>query len=414
MSTPNLFTNSATTQSYMAANSGMDGAQQTDGETLFQQASQSHQPEVLVKRQFEQCNQTQKSKLANEFIEAADREGISQLAATPDGQYALAVVYDHAGSDGRGTMHQVHEEQGNTAVDYTPEGGLVCTVQSVQEVERSPEEQDLDKLTKQYAANKSGKMPLPPSESLRLRNEIERVSKIVNPGQQNMWGEYTPQEKQYLEDQALKERQAANNLGMWVGGPVFAAMPVLGRVLDAPEPVVEGLGQINAEIAGGKAFGRQGRGMESVRTAINIGPAKAYVLDTKNVRVEQPGRMMQGQGIAPDRVLLNELSSRDIKYTPDNIVRIAKNADGRIYFLETGNSKAGLRHIVDGHGTDFARRGISESQIPDAVITAITRGSVVGHQGRRPIYEVEFNGQIHRIAVTSSNNGFIVGANPAR
>jgi hypothetical protein len=97
----------------------MDSAQQTEGETLFQQASQSHQPEVLVKRQFEQRNQNQKSKLANEFIASAGREGISQLAATPDGQHALAVVYDHAGSDGRGAMRQVHEEQGNTAVDYT-------------------------------------------------------------------------------------------------------------------------------------------------------------------------------------------------------------------------------------------------------------------------------------------------------
>ncbi|MCG8486744.1 MAG: hypothetical protein MI756_04675 [Chromatiales bacterium] len=119
MSTPNLFTNSATAQSYTAVNSGIDGAQQTEGETLFQQASQSHQPEVLVKRQFEQRNQSQKSKLANEFISSAGREGISQLAATPGGQHALAVVYDHAGSDGRGLMRQVHEEQGNTAVDYT-------------------------------------------------------------------------------------------------------------------------------------------------------------------------------------------------------------------------------------------------------------------------------------------------------
>ncbi|MCG7976354.1 MAG: hypothetical protein JAZ16_14955, partial [Candidatus Thiodiazotropha taylori] len=119
MSTPNLYTNSAPARSYTAVNSGMDGAQQTEGDTLFQQASQSHQPDVLVKRQFEQHNQTQRSKLANEFISSAGREGISQLAATPDGQHALAVVYDHAGSDGRGMMRQVHEEQGGTAVDYT-------------------------------------------------------------------------------------------------------------------------------------------------------------------------------------------------------------------------------------------------------------------------------------------------------
>ncbi|MCG8018267.1 MAG: hypothetical protein JAY97_18830 [Candidatus Thiodiazotropha sp. 'RUGA'] len=97
----------------------MDGTQQSDGETLFQQASQSHQPDVLIKRQFEQRNQTQKSKLANEFIASAGREGISQLAATPDGQHALAVVYDHADSDGRGLMRQMYEEQGSTAVDYT-------------------------------------------------------------------------------------------------------------------------------------------------------------------------------------------------------------------------------------------------------------------------------------------------------
>ncbi|MEW8624536.1 MAG: hypothetical protein AB2551_02135, partial [Candidatus Thiodiazotropha sp.] len=110
--------------------------------------SQSHQPEVLVKRQFEQRNQSQKSKLANEFITSAGPEGISQLAGTPDGQHALAVVYDHAGSEGRGLMRQVHEEQGNTAVDYTDRGqsaessgnvsrlGLTQTIpEPVQEIE---------------------------------------------------------------------------------------------------------------------------------------------------------------------------------------------------------------------------------------------------------------------------------------
>jgi hypothetical protein len=119
MSTANLFTNSTLAQSYTAVNSGVGGAQQTEGETLFKQASQSHQPEVLVKRQFEQRNLSQKSKLANEFISSAGREGIIQLASTPDGQHALAVVYNHAGSDGRGMMRQTHEAQGNTAVDYT-------------------------------------------------------------------------------------------------------------------------------------------------------------------------------------------------------------------------------------------------------------------------------------------------------
>ncbi|MET0008632.1 MAG: EndoU domain-containing protein [Candidatus Thiodiazotropha sp. 6PLUC9] len=299
MTTPNLFTNSAPAQSYTAVNGGMDGADQTEGQSLFQQASQSHQPDVLVKRQFEQRNQNQKSKLANEFVASAGREGVSQLAVTPNGQHALAMVYDNAGSDGRGLMRQVHEEQGSTAVDYTPESGLVCTAQAAQQGEKAPEEQYLGKLMKQYADHTSGEMPLPPSESLGLRSEIERVSEIVNPGQQNMWGEYTPQEKQYLDEQALRERQAANNLGMWVGGPVFSAMPATARLLGAPEPVVEGFGQINAEIAGGKAFGRQGRGIEPVRVPISGGPVKTYVQDTKSVKIEQPGSAVLGQGVAP-------------------------------------------------------------------------------------------------------------------
>jgi filamentous hemagglutinin len=113
--------------------------------------------------------------------------------------------------------------------------------------------------------------------------------------------------------------------------------------------------------------------------------------------------------------LINELSEQGVKHTPENIIDIAKTPEGKIVFLETGNNSAGLQHIIKEHGDDFINRGISEVQIPDVVMTAITKGKVVGYQGvgkGRPIYEFEFNGQIQRIAVTTSNNGFIVGANP--
>ncbi|TRY09678.1 hypothetical protein FN961_25620 [Shewanella hanedai] len=115
--------------------------------------------------------------------------------------------------------------------------------------------------------------------------------------------------------------------------------------------------------------------------------------------------------------LTTQLSQQGIKHNPANIVQIGKNADGKIMFLETGNSSAGLQHIVQRHGADFANRGISQSQIPQAVMAAVTRGKVVGYQGKgtgRPIYEVGFGGQTHRMAVTTGSNGFIVGANPAR
>ena len=59
--------------------------------------------------------------------------------------------------------------------------------------------------------------------------------------------------------------------------------------------------------------------------------------------------------------------------------------------------------------------GVSEAQIPDVVMKAVSEGKLVGYQGSgvgRPIYELTINGQSQRIAVTFSDNGFVVGANP--
>ena len=117
MTTANLFSNNTTAPSQMVINLG--GAGHPEGHALFQQVSNSLQPEVVVKRQFEQRNQDQKTQLANDFIESAGRDGINDLATTPDGQHALAVVYEHADGDRIALMRQMYEGQGTTAVDYT-------------------------------------------------------------------------------------------------------------------------------------------------------------------------------------------------------------------------------------------------------------------------------------------------------
>ncbi|MFO0843757.1 MAG: hypothetical protein U0797_15410 [Gemmataceae bacterium] len=111
--------------------------------------------------------------------------------------------------------------------------------------------------------------------------------------------------------------------------------------------------------------------------------------------------------------MLEELAQQGVKHTPEQVVAIARDAAGKVVFLEEGNARAGLRHIVEQHGADFARRGIPEERIPEAVLAAATRGTQVGIQGTRPIFEVDFDGQTRRIAVTVGANGFIVGANPA-
>ena len=115
--------------------------------------------------------------------------------------------------------------------------------------------------------------------------------------------------------------------------------------------------------------------------------------------------------------MINELAQQGVKHTPENIVAIGKNASGKVVFLEKGTAQSGLQYITEGHASDFAARGISEAQIPEAVLNAATEGKAVGTVGSgknlRTVYEIEFNGKTQRIAVGESSNGYIVTAHPA-
>ena len=111
--------------------------------------------------------------------------------------------------------------------------------------------------------------------------------------------------------------------------------------------------------------------------------------------------------------LIAELRDAGIKHNPDDILRIAKLPEGKIVFLEIGNSNSGWQHILEKRRSNFADRGIPEYQIIDAIMVAVTRGKIIGIQGKsRSVYEVEFNDSIYYISIEVSSNGYIVGANP--
>ena len=110
--------------------------------------------------------------------------------------------------------------------------------------------------------------------------------------------------------------------------------------------------------------------------------------------------------------LITELVEKQIKVSINKIVDIQRLENGKIVFLEQGNSFAGLQHILN-HAADFKKRGICQDEIANVVMTAITQGNIVGYQRKRPIYELMYQGKKQYIAITIGNNGFIVGANPA-
>ena len=103
--------------------------------------------------------------------------------------------------------------------------------------------------------------------------------------------------------------------------------------------------------------------------------------------------------------LVEELTANGIKFNPNNVVAITKTTDGKIVWLETGNSRAGLNHIIERHRQEFLKKGISESEIPNYLMTAVKNGQIVGMQRTRPIYEFTYNGTKHRVAIGIGNNG---------
>ena len=116
------------------------------------------------------------------------------------------------------------------------------------------------------------------------------------------------------------------------------------------------------------------------------------------------------------QTLINSLIARKEKCTPADILMIDKDHEGNIFWLEKGNYKAGLEHIIEKHERNFADVGIKKYDIPKYICSAIKTGRIVGQQGNgknpRPIYEFDYRGEKRRLAIQIGSNGFIVSANP--
>ena len=80
-----------------------------------------------------------------------------------------------------------------------------------------------------------------------------------------------------------------------------------------------------------------------------------------------------------------ELSTNGIKLTPENVLATGRNSNGQVVFLESGNTKAGLQHIIDAHADNFANIGVQQSKIPDVVMQAATQGKLAGIKVRAQV-----------------------------
>ncbi|PZF90415.1 hypothetical protein C1903_03835 [Listeria ivanovii] len=71
---------------------------------------------------------------------------------------------------------------------------------------------------------------------------------------------------------------------------------------------------------------------------------------------------------------------------------ITKNTDGKLLWLEKGNGKADLKHIIDGHAVDFDARGIQD--IPSFLNETLKMNPIkIGIGKNGPYVNYQINGE---------------------
>jgi hypothetical protein len=192
-----------------------------------------------------------------------------------------------------------------------------------------------------------------------------------------------------------------------IGGEFVAQGAEAAKIASAAKRIV-GILKPLVELAKGFAA----KIFELVRIATTALERFKVILGAREVRAVEESAAAVAK--AEKDALIAELKAAGVKYNPDEIVTIFRNADGKIVWLEKGDPARGLAHIVGEHGPEFAAHGYSEAEIPNLVRTALQDGEVIGYQGKgtgRPIYQVLFGGKMVKIAITVGSNGYIVGAN---
>jgi hypothetical protein len=87
--------------------------------------------------------------------------------------------------------------------------------------------------------------------------------------------------------------------------------------------------------------------------------------------------------------------------------------DSDTFPSETGDSKAGLQHILEGHSKEFEK--YQPEQLTELAEASTSIGLPMGIQGKkgrsRPIYGLFFYNEPLAVAVQVGSNGFVVSMN---
>lgn len=138
-------------------------------------------------------------------------------------------------------------------------------------------------------------------------------------------------------------------------------------------------------------------------------------VETENIEqiAEEIKEEYQAKRTEEEKELIKELVESGRKVKEENIVTIAKSEAGGIIWMETGNKKAGLIHILERHRKELKDNGIDAKEIPQMIADIAINGEIITGT-------ISSNGQKgvllkmgeKKFIVSIGNNGFIVGCYP--
>lgn len=112
--------------------------------------------------------------------------------------------------------------------------------------------------------------------------------------------------------------------------------------------------------------------------------------------------------------LLNDLRQSGVKFTEKEVIIITKTKKNELVWLEKGNKRKGLEHILLRHEKDLKRKfGLKKEDIPSFVKDVFTNGTEVSSKLKNSGYQKEYLYKGKHIVISGvGTNGFIVSIYP--
>lgn len=134
--------------------------------------------------------------------------------------------------------------------------------------------------------------------------------------------------------------------------------------------------------------------------------------------LEARNTAIENEEMVATQLLIKEIESNGTKFTKEHMVFIIRDKTGEIMWLETGNSNAGLEHIISRHADDFkSKHNIAKDGIAKHLKNVFSEGTVIYSReikknNRRGLEKLYFYKDKYYLLSGVGTNGFIVSGYP--